>query len=227
MIKKYTCKNGVRIILEEMPILRSVAIGIWVKTGSRNESPEINGISHFIEHMFFKGTKSRSAKEIAESFDRIGGQVNAFTSKEYTCFYAKVLDTHASYALEVLSDMFFNSVFDEKELEKERKVVLEEIKMYEDTPDDIVHDLLSKAIYENHPLGYPILGTEETLQSFTNDMLKQYIHSTYTPENVVISVAGNITDSFIQEIEEWLDCRQLYGGIAQIKVFLYDFIHIR
>jgi predicted Zn-dependent peptidase len=202
LIKKYTCKNGVRIILEEMPILRSVAIGIWVKTGSRNESPEINGISHFIEHMFFKGTKSRSAKEIAESFDRIGGQVNAFTSKEYTCFYAKVLDTHASYALEVLSDMFFNSVFDEKELEKERKVVLEEIKMYEDTPDDIVHDLLSKAIYENHPLGYPILGTEETLQSFTNDMLKQYIHSTYTPENVVISVAGNITDSFIQEIEE-------------------------
>ncbi|NCU16482.1 M16 family metallopeptidase [Pallidibacillus pasinlerensis] len=201
MIKKYTCKNGVRIVLEEMPILRSVAIGIWVKNGSRHESPELNGISHFIEHMFFKGTKTRSAREIAESFDSIGGQVNAFTSKEYTCYYAKVLDTHASYALEVLSDMFFNSVFDERELEKEKNVVLEEIKMYEDTPDDIVHDLLSKAIYANHPLGYPILGTEKTLKSFTDEMLKQYIQHTYTPDNVVISVAGNVSESFIEEIE--------------------------
>lgn len=201
LIKKYTCKNGVRIVLEEMPILRSVAIGIWVKNGSRHESPELNGISHFIEHMLFKGTKTRSAREIAESFDSIGGQVNAFTSKEYTCYYAKVLDTHASYALEVLSDMFFNSVYDERELEKEKNVVLEEIKMYEDTPDDIVHDLLSKAIYANHPLGYPILGTEKTLKSFTDDMLKQYVHHTYTPDNVVISVAGNVSESFIEEIE--------------------------
>lgn len=201
LIKKYTCKNGVRIVLEEMPILRSVAIGIWVKNGSRHESPELNGISHFIEHMLFKGTKTRSAREIAESFDSIGGQVNAFTSKEYTCYYAKVLDTHASYALEVLSDMFFNSVYDERELEKEKSVVLEEIKMYEDTPDDIVHDLLSKAIYANHPLGYPILGTEKTLKSFTDDMLKQYVHHTYTPDNVVISVAGNVSESFIEEIE--------------------------
>lgn len=201
LIKKYTCKNGVRIVLEEMPILRSVAIGIWVKNGSRHESPELNGISHFIEHMLFKGTKTRSAREIAESFDSIGGQVNAFTSKEYTCYYAKVLDTHASYALEVLSDMFFNSVYDERELEKEKNVVLEEIKMYEDTPDDIVHDLLSKAIYANHPLGYPILGTEKTLKSFTDDMLKQYVHHTYRPDNVVISVAGNVSESFIEEIE--------------------------
>lgn len=202
MIKKYTCKNGVRIILEEMPILRSVAIGIWVKTGSRHESPEINGISHFIEHMFFKGTKTRTAKEIAESFDSIGGQVNAFTSKEYTCYYAKVLDTHASYALEVLSDMFFNSVFDSQEMEKEKNVVLEEIKMYEDTPDDIVHDLLNKAIYENHSLGYPILGTEDTLATFTGDTLKEYMFNTYTPENVVVSIAGNISDTFISEVEK-------------------------
>lgn len=202
MIKKYTCQNGVRIVLENIPTVRSVAIGVWIGTGSRNENPKNNGISHFLEHMFFKGTKTKSAREIAESFDSIGGQVNAFTSKEYTCYYAKVLDTHANYALDVLADMFFNSTFVEEELNKEKNVVYEEIKMYEDTPDDIVHDLLSKAIYENHSLGYPILGTEETLATFTGNTLKEYMHDTYTPENVVISIAGNITDSFISDVEK-------------------------
>ncbi len=190
-------------MLENIPTVRSVAIGIWIGTGSRNETPELNGISHFLEHMFFKGTKTRSAREIAESFDSIGGQVNAFTSKEYTCYYAKVLDTHAPFALEVLADMFFNSTFDEEELLKEKNVVYEEIKMYEDTPDDIVHDLLSKAVYQNHPLGYPILGTEETLQTFTGETLKQYMADAYTPENVVVSIAGNISDSFIKEVESY------------------------
>ncbi|MFS0865055.1 M16 family metallopeptidase [Fredinandcohnia sp. 179-A 10B2 NHS] len=203
MIKKYTCQNGVRIVLENIPTVRSVAIGIWIGTGSRNENPSNNGISHFLEHMFFKGTKTRTAREIAESFDSIGGQVNAFTSKEYTCYYAKVLDEHASFALDVLSDMFFNSTFDEVELKKEKNVVFEEIKMYEDTPDDIVHDLLSKASYENHPLGYPILGTEETLQTFNGDMLRQYMNDTYTPDNVVVSIAGNIDEAFISEVESF------------------------
>ena len=203
MIRKYTCQNGVRIILEEIPTVRSVAIGIWIKTGSRHETKELNGISHFLEHMFFKGTEKRTSQEIAEAFDSIGGQVNAFTSKEYTCYYAKVLDNHAPYALEVLSDMFFHSRFDPEEVEKEKKVVLEEIKMYEDTPDDIVHDLLNKAIFENHPLGYPILGTEETLESFTQDTLREYMERTYTPENVVISIAGNVKDSFISEVEKY------------------------
>jgi predicted Zn-dependent peptidase len=203
MIKKYTCQNGVRIVLEQIPTVRSVAIGVWIGTGSRDETPENNGISHFLEHMFFKGTTTRTAREIAESFDSIGGQVNAFTSKEYTCYYAKVLDTHAQYALDVLADMFFNSTFVDDELKKEKNVVLEEIKMYEDTPDDIVHDLLSKAIYKDHPLGYPILGTEETLNTFTGDKLKSYIQERYTPDHVVISIAGNITDSFIQEVEKY------------------------
>jgi predicted Zn-dependent peptidase len=202
LIKKYTCQNGVRIVLEQIPTVRSVAIGVWIGTGSRNEIPENNGISHFLEHMFFKGTKTRSAREIAESFDSIGGQVNAFTSKEYTCYYAKVLDTHSEYALEVLSDMFFNSTFDAGELDKEKNVVYEEIKMYEDTPDDIVHDLLSKAIYNEHSLGYPILGTEETLKTFTGDTLNQYMFDTYTPENVVISIAGNVPETFISEVEK-------------------------
>jgi predicted Zn-dependent peptidase len=203
LIKKYTCQNGVRIVLEHIPTVRSVAIGVWIGTGSRNELPESNGISHFLEHMFFKGTKTRTAREIAESFDSIGGQVNAFTSKEYTCYYAKVLDTHADFALEVLSDMFFHSTFDEEELKKEKNVVYEEIKMYEDTPDDIVHDLLGRAIYGTHPLGYPILGTEETLATFTGETLKQYMHDLYTPENVVISIAGNVPESFIKEVEKY------------------------
>jgi len=203
LIKRYTCKNGVRIVLENIPTVRSVAIGVWIGTGSRSEHPEINGVSHFLEHMFFKGTKTRSAREIAESFDRIGGQVNAFTSKEYTCYYAKVLDEHADQALDVLADMFFNSSFDEEELAREKNVVYEEIKMYEDTPDDIVHDLLGKAVYGNHPLGYPILGTEDTLKTFNGDSLRQYMEQMYIPENIVISVAGNIDESFIQQVENY------------------------
>jgi predicted Zn-dependent peptidase len=202
LINKHTCSNGVRVIIENIPTVRSVAIGIWIGTGSRNETKENNGISHFLEHMFFKGTEQRNAKEIAESFDSIGGQVNAFTSKEYTCYYAKVLDEHADYALEVLSEMFFHSVFDETELKKEKNVVFEEIKMYEDTPDDIIHDVLSKASFGNHALAYPILGTEETLESFTGDMLRQYMDEYYTPDNVVISIAGNVDESFVQEVEK-------------------------
>ncbi|WP_164668949.1 M16 family metallopeptidase [Virgibacillus doumboii] len=201
MIEKHTTENGLRIVSENIPSVRSVTIGIWVLTGSRNESEQNNGISHFLEHMFFKGTKTRSPQDIAEAFDAIGGQVNAFTSKEYTCFYAKVIDTHKEYALEILADMFFNSSFDEEEMEREKKVVLEEIKMYEDTPDDIVHDILARASYGEHPLGYPILGTEEHLKSFKPDTLRNYIKDRYTPENVVVSVAGNVDDSFIRTVE--------------------------
>lgn len=217
MIKRYTCQNGVRIVLENNPTVRSVAIGVWIGTGSVHETPEINGISHFLEHMFFKGTSTKSAREIAESFDRIGGQVNAFTSKEYTCYYAKVLDEHANYALDVLADMFFHSTFDENELKKEKNVVYEEIKMYEDAPDDIVHDLLSKATYGNHSLGYPILGTEETLASFNGDSLRQYMHDYYTPDRVVISVAGNISDSFIKDVEKWFGSYEAKGKATGLE----------
>ncbi|AZV60507.1 M16 family metallopeptidase [Peribacillus frigoritolerans] len=216
MIKKYTCQNGVRIVLENIPTVRSAAIGVWIKTGSRNETPELNGVSHFLEHMFFKGTTKRNAREIAESFDSIGGQVNAFTSKEYTCYYAKVMDNHASYALEILADMFFNSTFDGEELKKEKNVVYEEIKMYEDTPDDIVHDLLSKAVYENHPLGYPILGTENTLETFNSDTLKKYVHDMYTPDKVVVSIAGNVDEKLIKEVESYFGSYQ--GGEDRLKL---------
>lgn len=203
MIQKYTCQNGVRIVLEKIPHVRSAAIGIWVGVGSRDETPVNNGISHFLEHMFFKGTKTRNAREIAEAFDSIGGQVNAFTSKEYTCYYAKTLDNHASYALNILQDMFFHSTFDPDELNKEKNVVIEEIKMYEDAPDDTVHDVLSEAVYGQHSLGYPILGTEETINEFNQDQLNQYVDEMYTPDKIVISVAGNVEESIIKEIERY------------------------
>ncbi|MFJ5770022.1 M16 family metallopeptidase [Psychrobacillus sp. NPDC093180] len=201
MIKKITCNNGLRIVAEQIPHVRSVAVGIWVQAGSRFELPEENGLTHFIEHMLFKGTNKRTAKQIAEEFDRIGGNINAFTSKENTCYYAKVLDHHASHAVEILADMFFNSVFDPIEIEKERQVVLEEINMVEDTPDDIVHEYLWKEMYGDHPLGAPILGTEETLNSFTKEMILSYMEKHYTPENVVISIAGNIPEGLTEKIE--------------------------
>ncbi|WP_419961665.1 M16 family metallopeptidase [Psychrobacillus sp. BM2] len=201
MINKITCNNGLRIVSEHIPYVRSVAVGIWVQAGSRYELPEENGLTHFIEHMLFKGTETRTAKQIAEEFDRIGGNINAFTSKENTCYYAKVLDHHAEHAVEILADMFFHSQFDANEIEKERQVVLEEINMVEDTPDDIVHEYLWQAMYENDPLGSPILGTEETLNSFTKEIILAYMKKHYTPENVVISVAGNIPEGLLQHIE--------------------------
>ncbi|TSB46516.1 M16 family metallopeptidase [Alkalicoccobacillus porphyridii] len=184
-----------------MPSVRSVSMGIWIGTGSRNESPKENGLSHLLEHMLFKGTETRSPQDIAEAFDQIGGQVNAFTSKEYTCYYAKVLDEHSLIALDVLQDMFFNSTFDEAELQKEKNVIEEEIRMVEDTPDDIVHELLSEACYGDHSLAYPILGTNETLASFNADDLRAYMDRYYTGDYLVISVAGNIHESLIEQLK--------------------------
>lgn len=201
VVIKKKLSNGVRILLETIPTVRSVSIGIWVGTGSRYENESNNGISHFIEHMLFKGTETRSARDIAEAFDQIGGQVNAFTSKESTCYYAKVMDKDASYAIQVLADMFFHSRFDKDDMEKEKQVIGEEIKMYEDTPDDLVHDLLSATSFAHHPLGYPILGTKQTLADFGPEDLRAHMRTHYTPDNIVISVAGNVDKDFIQEIE--------------------------
>lgn len=175
-------------------MLRSVSIGIWVGTGSRHENVHNNGISHFLEHMFFKGTDRFTARELAEVFDSLGGQVNAFTSKEYTCFYAKVLDEHFNTALDTLSDMLFHSQFAAEEIEKEKKVVIEEIRMYEDTPDELVMDVLTEGVYSGHSLGYTILGLEENLRRFTRDDILQYISSQYQPDNIVIAIAGNLSE---------------------------------
>lgn len=202
MIKKTILNNGLRVIIEHIPTVRSVAIGIWVKTGSRFETPDFNGISHFIEHMLFKGTGKRNAQDIAEAFDSIGGNVNAFTSKEYTCYYAKVLDEHLDVGIDVLSDMFFNSAYDQNELQRERKVVIEEIKMYEDTPDDQIHDLLARAAFEDNSLGYSILGTEEALNRIDKNTILAYLGKMYNINNTVITVAGNVSKDLEQKIEE-------------------------
>jgi predicted Zn-dependent peptidase len=207
MYKRIKLENGVRVVCEKIPYLRSVSIGIWVGTGSRNESQSNNGISHFIEHMLFKGTDNRSAREIADSIDSIGGQLNAFTGKECTCYYTKTLDSHADIALDVLSDMFFNSRFEEKDIEVEKKVILEEIGMYEDSPEELVHDILSETVWEDNSLGLPILGTRETLLNINKDKIKAYINERYLPQNTVIAVAGNFEEDRIIDV-----IKEKFGG---------------
>lgn len=202
--------NGIRVVSEKIPYVKSVAVGIWVGAGSRLETEEYGGISHFIEHLYFKGTDKRSAKVIAESLDSVGGQLNAFTSKEQTCYYARVLDEHLDLALDVLADMFFNSKFEEKEFNREREVIKEEIKMYEDTPDELIHDLFSQTIWADHPLGRPVLGTEETINSFTRDDILNYIRDNYTTDNIVIALAGNVDHE-----RKLPDLEKLFGTKSQ------------
>ena len=192
MYRKTVLPNGVRIITEEIEHVRSAAIGLWVGAGSRDEREGYEGISHFMEHMFFKGTEHRTARALAESLEAVGGQLNAFTTKEYTCYYAKVLDEDLDLAIDVLSDMFFHSLFDEKEIEKEKNVVIEEIKMYEDSPDELIHDIFSEHVWNEHPLGKPILGTEESIRALSREKVMQFLSEHYAPDNVVIAVAGKI-----------------------------------
>lgn len=192
MYQKTLLPNGVRIITEEIEHVRSAAFGIWVGAGSRDEREGYEGISHFIEHMFFKGTEHRSARVLAESLEAVGGQLNAFTTKEYTCYYAKILDEDLDLAIDVLSDMFFCSLFDEKEIEKEKNVVIEEIKMYEDSPDELIHDVFSEHVWNDHPLGKPILGTEESIRSLSREKIMLFLTEHYAPDNIVIAVAGKI-----------------------------------
>jgi len=204
MYKHYQLDNGIRIILENIPHFRSVSIGIWFKAGSAYERQEENGLSHFIEHMLFKGTKERTAKQIAEAMDSVGGQLNAFTAKEYTCFYCKVMDEHIETGVNLLSDMVLNSVFDPEEIEKEKCVILEEINMYDDSPEDLVHELLSEAFFGTHPLAMPILGKAEQLVEYSRSDMLKFMSKFYTADNMVISVAGNIQeDNLLQIIEKY------------------------
>lgn len=203
MFKLKKLSNGVTIVAEKLPSVRSIAFGIWVGNGSRHEGKDINGISHFIEHMMFKGTKNRTARQIADEMDRIGGQLNAYTTKEYTCYYFRALDNHFSQALDILSDMFFNSTFDNKEIEKEKQVILEEINMYEDSPEELVHDLIQKAVWEESSLGQPILGSSESISLFDDKSLFSFYNKRYRPENTVIALAGNFDyNEIFAEIEE-------------------------
>jgi len=190
--QKSVIDGGIRVITEEIPYFKSVSIGVWVTTGSRDEHPNENGISHFIEHLLFKGTERRTAFDIAREIDSVGGALNAFTGREHTCFYAKVLDKNMPLGIDLLSDIFLHPLLDPKDVEKERMVILQEIKMVEDAPDDLIHDLFNRVCWGNHPLGYPILGTSDLVQSFTRDQILRYYKDNYQPNRVIICAAGNL-----------------------------------
>ena len=191
-IEMTTLANGVRVITETMPHVRSVSVGIWIATGSRRETSEQNGISHFIEHMLFKGTTRRSAEEIARSVDSIGGNLYAFTAKELVCFNTKVLDQHLSLAFDVLADLVLHPMFREEDIEKEKGVILEEIKMEADSPDYLVHEIFSANFWKGHPLGMPILGTRETVRRLDRQTVKSYYRQVYSPANLLVTAAGHM-----------------------------------
>lgn len=200
MINKVVLDNGVCILTEELPHVRSAAVGFWVDAGSRDEADASAGVCHFIEHMLFKGTENRSAKDIAETLDSVGGQLNAFTTKEYTCYYARVLDEHLELAIDVLTDMLFRSRFAPEDVERERNVIVEEIKMYEDTPDELVHDVLAQALWNTHPLGRPVIGSAGVIQNLSRDSLLDYYERHYRHGRYVIAVAGNIKHERVTEV---------------------------
>jgi len=201
-----------------MPHVRSVSVGVWLARGSRHEPASQSGIAHFVEHMLFKGTGTRSAEDIAQTIDSIGGQMDAFTAKEYASYYIKVLDEHLPLAMEVLGDIVMNPAFSAADIEREKKVVLEEIKMVEDTPDDLVHELFTENFWQNHPLGRPILGTPTTVESLTEDGLRNYFKTTYSAPNLIIAAVGNITHEEVRALVERVfsnlptTCEPLEGG---------------
>src|SRR5262245_66571320 len=183
-----------------MPHVRSVAVGGWVGTGSRREPDDRGGISHLIEHLVFKGTDTRSAQDIARAMDSVGGQMDAFTAKEHTCFYVQVLDEHLPFAVDLLTDILLHPRFDAEELEREKSVVLQELKMVEDTPDDIIHDLFAAQIWGAHPLARPILGTRELVTGFQRDTIADHFGEEYVPPRIIIAVAGNVTHEQVVEL---------------------------
>ncbi|MDQ7794563.1 MAG: pitrilysin family protein [bacterium] len=194
-----TLPNGLRVVVEPIPHVRSVSVGLWYGVGSRHEDSATSGLSHFMEHMFFKGTARRSAREIAETMDRVGGQLNAVTTKEYTCIYTRVLDEHFSLGLDVISDMALRPRLDEGDLEKEKGIVLEEIKLYEDTPDELIHDFLARTMWDGHSLGRSVLGVAAAVKQFDRERLLGFYNAYYRPANMVLAVAGHVDPAAIRE----------------------------
>ncbi len=197
--QKTVLTNGIRVVTETIPYVRSVSCGVWIDVGSRDEDEEMNGISHFIEHMVFKGTKNYSNLQIARSLESVGGYLNAFTTKEHTCFYARLLDIHLTKAIDVLSDLVQHPIFDPKEIEKEKSVVLEEMKNIEDDPDDIIHDYLDRSVYHKHPLGFPVIGKADTIRKFNRNNMFLYMKNHFVPERMVVAVAGNLVHEKLVE----------------------------
>lgn len=222
MYKIHTLDNGLTIVGEEIPYLKSITLGVWVNAGSRIESEKLSGISHFIEHMLFKGTKNRTSKEIASTIDNLGGQINAFTSKECTCYYVKLLDEHIDIGLDILSDMFLNPLFDKEDIEKERQVILEELKMYEDSPEDLVYDLLMEGVYKTDALGGNIIGTKESLDNMNREIISDYFKKYYVASNSVISISGNFKfEEIVKLIEEKF--KNLNKGDVNIEITTPEF----
>ena len=200
MVVREVLDSGLRLITETMPQVRSVTIGVWLTRGSRHESDARAGIAHFVEHMLFKGTAERTAEDIAQAIDSIGGQLDAFTAKEYASYYIKVLDEHLPLAVDLLADIVLRPAFDADEIAREKKVILEEIKMVEDTPDDLVHELFTQHFWDKHPLGRPILGTPETVESFDRGTLADYFHDAYVAPNMIVSAAGNLDHTNVRQL---------------------------
>lgn len=197
MILKRTLDNGIQIVMEKIPSVKSVSVGIWIKAGSVDENEDNSGISHLIEHMLFKGTKKRNAKQIAEDVDRIGGHINAFTGKEATCYYIKTLESNLDKGCDILTDMFMESTFDQEELEKEKDVIYEEIKMIEDSPEDDANDILHEIVFRGTSLESPIIGTYSSLEMINRDAILKYIQDEYTADSIVISVAGSFEEDYV------------------------------
>lgn len=204
MLKILKLSNGIRVVAETTDYVKSVSAGVWIGAGSANENAENNGISHFVEHMLFKGTEKRSAKNIAECMDAVGGQLNAVTAKEYTCYYTKMLSEHLELALELVSDMLCNSTFTEENIDLERKVILEEISMSEDEPEELIYDIVEREMWENDALGFTVTGTAETVNNIDRSMLLEYFESRYVAENIVISLVGNFdSDAAVAMLEKY------------------------
>lgn len=201
-VRRYVHSSGLRIVTEEVPSVRSAAVGIWVNVGSRDETPAVAGASHFLEHLLFKGTTRRSALEISSSIEAVGGEMNAFTSKEYTCFYARVIDTDLPLAIDVVSDLITSSIVSALDVDAERKVVLEEIAMRDDDPSDLVHDLYAETYYGDTQLGRPILGTIDSINSMSRNSVFNYYKKRYLPQDLVVAVAGNIKHKKVVEMVE-------------------------
>ncbi len=208
---KTTLENGVRILTEKMPYSRSVSMGVWVSVGARDEEAAESGLCHFIEHMIFKGTRKRSAFQIAKEFDAIGGYSNAFTAMENTCYHAKVLDSHLETMVDILTDIFLNSVFDSREVEKERPIIFQEIGMLEDSPDEYLHLLAGQTFWGDHPLGRSILGTRENIRNLSAEDIRAFFRRLYQPDRMIISAAGNVEHDRIVDLVgplfETLECR--------------------
>ena len=217
MVKIKHLSNGITVVFETMPYLRSASFGVWVKVGSVNENKSNNGIAHVIEHMLFKGTKNRNTKQMADDMARIGGNINAYTSKECTSYYATILSEHLPLAIDILSDMFQNSLIDEKDLKKEKSVIIEEIDMYEDSPEDLAHEMLQKKIWKDHPLGYIISGTKQNIRNISREQILDFMDTYYVGDNIIISVAGRFDEDEIYTLLE-----EKFGSIKQRNQVLME-----